>query len=69
VDARTIGGDLSSEGWTALHLAARHNSLRVAMELILSGADRNLEDPKGNKAIDFAKSPEMKELLNDDTEE
>ena len=64
VDARTVGGDLSSgEEWTPLHRAARHNSLRVAEELILNGANRNLEDPKGNKPIDYARDQDHYEMV------
>lgn len=51
------------EGRTALHAAAARDNKKFAAQLLQSGADKDLRDRTGKRAVDYASSPEMKELL------
>jgi hypothetical protein len=58
--------DAANEEWgtTPLMLAATFNELKIAQFLLASGANRSLQNKKGETAAQRAQSPEMKKLLS-----
>ena len=51
------------DGWIPLHEAAERNSLELAQLLISSGADLEAEDNGDKTPLHWARSQEMKTLL------
>ncbi|MBR5888212.1 MAG: ankyrin repeat domain-containing protein [Akkermansia sp.] len=51
------------DGSTALMVAAMNNDINCAQLLLSHGADVEVQDAGANTALDFAKSPEMRQLL------
>lgn len=51
---------------TALHLATKKNHVTVVNTLLHHGADKNLLDSTSKKAIDYAKTDDMKKIFTDD---
>ncbi len=56
-------GDLKT--YTPVTLASYHDSLPMARFLLEHGADPNMPNREGARAIDYAKSPEMRALLTE----
>ena len=57
------------DGTTPLMLAVYHNRPDMVYLLLLAGADPNIQSIYGKTALDIAKTPEMKRILNETTEE
>lgn len=52
-----------SDGFTALHTAAEHDDAELARLLVAFGADRTMENSRGQRPVDLAKSAEMRAVL------
>jgi ankyrin repeat protein len=53
------------EKFTALHLAAGNELIDVCLALIKAGANPDMKDAEGMKAVDYLKDPKNKEKLRD----
>ncbi len=53
----------NGQGLTALMMASEAGNYEIALKLISSLADVNVKDPQGRIALDYAKTKDMKELL------
>lgn len=55
--------------YSALHLAAGNELIGVCLALIKAGANPNMMDSEGKKAVDYLKEPKNKEKLRDTMEQ
>jgi ankyrin repeat protein len=54
-----------SRGWTPLHIFTFYNHSRIVRMLLDAGADKTISDNEGRLPYEFAKTQELKELLNE----
>lgn len=65
INHQTLEDDFKKfHGFTLLMLASSYNFVELAKSLIEKGANVNIENSQNKKAVDFAKTDEMKKLLN-----
>ena len=65
-DLITLGANIDWQdnvGRTALHRCASYNHSRIAKMLIDAGADVNIQDEKGKRPYEVARTQEVKKLL------
>ena len=63
--ALNLGANVNVKEWSmsSLNYAVNRNNIELAKLLIDSGADVNAKDKHGITPLDYARSEEMKELL------
>ena len=63
--ALNLGANVNVKEWSmsSLNYAVNRNNIELAKLLIDSGADVNAKDKSGFTPLDYARSEEMKELL------
>ena len=65
-DLIVLGANLdwqNNDGWTALHWCAYFNHPEIAKMLLDAGADVNIQNEKGKRPYEVARTQELKKLL------